>query len=203
MNNDLCSISLVFWQHIQPFDFWLLTHINQDWGSSFLDTVLPYLRETLFWVPLYLFLILFVTINFGVRGWWWILGFILVVVCSDMISSQLIKKNVMRMRPCRDISVAQHIRFFVNYCPQSSSFTSSHATSHFAQAMFIFLTLRHIIGKWSWLFFVWAFLIAYTQVYVAVHYPFDVICGSLLGCGIGFAVTKLFHKQIGMLSLVK
>jgi Membrane-associated phospholipid phosphatase len=203
MNNDLCSILLNFWQHIQPFDFWLLTHINQDWGNSFLDTVLPYLRETLFWVPLYFFLVLFVTMNFGVKGWWWILGFILVAALSDVISSKLIKENVMRPRPCRDLSVLQHIRFFVNYCPGSSSFTSSHATSHFAQAMFMFLTLRHIIGKWSWLIFVWAFLIAYTQVYVAVHYPFDVISGALLGCGIGFAVTKLFHKQIGMLSLVK
>jgi membrane-associated phospholipid phosphatase len=57
------------------------------------------------------------------------------------------------------------------------------------------------MGKWANVFFVWAFVIAYTQVYVGVHYPFDVLCGSLLGCGIGFAIGKLFINRIGMLSL--
>lgn len=203
MISDLCSILLVFWQHIQVYDTWLLTHINQDWSNSLLDTVLPYLRETKFWIPLYLFLLLFVTINFKSKGVWWILGFILVAATSDIISSQLIKNNIMRVRPCRDVDVMNQIRFFVNYCPQSSSFTSSHATSHFAQAMFAFLTLRPVIRRWAWLFFPWAFIIAYTQVYVGVHYPFDVICGSLLGCGIGFALAKLFHNRVGMLSLDK
>jgi len=198
---DPGSCLLTFWQHIQPFDNWLLTHINQNWGSPFLDTVLPYMRETLFWVPLYLFLLLFVTFNFKIKGLWWILGVVLTAALSDIISSQIIKQNIMRVRPCQDLEVAQHIRFFINYCPQSSSFTSSHAASHFAQAMFFFLTLRNVIGKWAGLFFIWAFVIAYTQVYVGVHYPFDVFCGSILGCGIGFAIGKLFINKIGMLSL--
>ena len=103
----------------------------------------------------------------------------------------------MRVRPCRDLSVAQQIRFFVVYCPGSSSFTSSHATSHFAQAMFFFLTLKSVAGKWAWLFFAWAFSIAYTQVYVGVHYPFDVFCGALLGCGIGFLIARLYTRQFG------
>lgn len=203
MNSGPCAIMLVFWDHLQPFDTWLLTHINQDWSNSFLDALAPYLRETLFWIPLYLFLLLFVSINFKAKGLWWIVGFILVAALSDLISSQLIKQNIFRLRPCRDMEVMQQIRFFVNYCPGSSSFTSSHATSHFAQAVFFYCTLRHVIGKWALLFFLWAFSIAYTQVYVGVHYPFDVISGGLLGCGIGFALTKLFHNRVGMLSLDK
>lgn len=198
---DPAGSLLTFWQHIQPFDAWLLTHINQDWSSTFLDTVLPYMRETLFWIPLYLFLVLFVTMNFGLKGLWWLLGFILTAALADIISSQIIKQNVIRIRPCQDGEVAQHIRFFINYCPRSSSFTSSHACSHFAQAMFFFLTLRSVIGKWAGLFFGWAFVIAYTQVYVGVHYPFDVVCGGLLGCGIGLVTGKLFNNKIGILSL--
>lgn len=203
MNSDLCTVTLVFWHHIQDYDVWLLTHINQDWSSSLLDTICPYLRETKFWVPLYLFLVLFTTINFKVKGFWWVAGVVLVAAISDIISSQVIKTNLMRVRPCRDVEVMTQIRFFVNYCPGSSSFTSSHATSHFAQATFFYLTLRHIMGKWALLFFLWAFSIAYTQVYVGVHYPFDVLCGGILGCGIGFAMSKLFHNRVGMLSLDK
>jgi membrane-associated phospholipid phosphatase len=203
MNSEPCAILLTFWEHIQGFDVWLLKHMNQDWSNSFLDTVLPYLRESKFWIPLYVFLLLFVTMNFGAKAWWWVLAVVLVAAASDLISSKLIKENIFRLRPCRDTEVMPLIRFFVNYCPGSSSFTSSHATSHFAQATFFFFTLRHVIGKWSLLFFLWAFSIAYTQVYVGVHYPFDVICGAILGFGIGFAMTKLFHNRVGMLSLDK
>jgi len=198
---DPASGLLTFWQQIQPFDAWLLTHINQDWGNPLLDTMLPYMRETLFWMPLYLFLLLFTTSNFGVKGWWWALGVVLTAALADLVSSQLIKPNIIRMRPCGDETVSQQIRFLVNYCPHSSSFTSSHATTHFAQAMFFFLTLRPVMGKWAPVFFVWAFIIAYTQVYVGVHYPFDVFCGALLGCAIGFMVSNLFHKRIGSLTV--
>ncbi|MFT3822471.1 MAG: phosphatase PAP2 family protein [Chitinophagaceae bacterium] len=192
---------LTFWQQIQPIDQWLITHINQNWGNAVFDTVLPYLRETLFWIPLYLFLILFVTINFRLKGLWWVVGAVLVAALSDIISSQIIKQHVMRVRPCQDPDVASQLRFFINYCPHSSSFTSSHATTFFAQGVYFFTTLRPIIGKWAWLFIVWAFSIAYTQVYVGVHYPFDVFCGALLGCGIGFTISKMFNKQIGQLTV--
>jgi undecaprenyl-diphosphatase len=193
---------LTFWQHIQPFDTWLITHINQQWGNSFFDAVLPFVRETLFWIPLYFFLLIFSLANFGLKGWWWILGVVLTAAIADLISSQVIKETIFRLRPCQDPEIAGRLRFFINYCPRSSSFTSSHATSYFAQATFFYLTLRGMFKR-SWLFYLWAGLVAYTQVYVGVHYPFDVFCGALLGIGIGFLMAKMFHKQIGILSLDK
>jgi len=57
------------------------------------------------------------------------------------------------------------------------------------------------VNKRVWLFFIWAASIAYTQVYVGVHYPFDVLCGALLGMALGTGMAKMFHKQIGILSL--
>lgn len=191
---------LTFWQQIQPVDQWLLTAINQ-WGSNpILDTFLPLFRETFFWAPLYLFLMLFVTMNFGKQGAWWILAAVLCAASADIISSQVIKQLIFRLRPCQDPNVAQHLRFIINYCPKSSSFTSSHATSYFAQATFYFLSLRHL-SKWTGYFFLWAASIAYTQVYVGVHYPFDVCCGAILGVAIGLFIHKLFVKRVGMLSL--
>lgn len=193
---------LNIWNIIDPADQWLIRHINQDWGNPVFDYVLPFMRETGTWLPLYLFLVLFVTINFGIRGFWWLLGFLLTAALADIVSSHVIKNAVMRTRPCQDPEIGPQLRFFINYCPGSSSFTSSHATSHFALAMFFYMTLKHL-SRWVWLFFVWAGLIAYTQVYVGVHYPFDVLCGGILGCGIGLLVSKMYLKQAGMLSLVK
>lgn len=193
---------LTFWHQLEPFDNWLLVHINKVWGNSFFDAILPFTRQTLVWIPLYFFLMVFAFMNFGKKAWWWILAGVLVAALSDIISSQIIKNLIWRVRPCRDMTVVQQVHFFVNYCPQSSSFTSSHATTHFAQATFFFLTLRHV-SKWAGLFFVWAFIIGYAQIYVGVHYPTDIAAGFLLGFGIGWALTKMFHKQVGMLSLDK
>ena len=92
------------------------------------------------------------------------------------------------------------VRVLAKYCPVSSSFTSSHACNHFALATFLFLTLR-ITSRWWSLVFVWAFLIAYAQVYVGVHYPVDVLCGGLLGCGIDDFTGRLFLKLIGSFPL--
>ena len=72
---------------------------------------------------------------------------------------------------------------------------SSHAANHFAMAMFIYSTLKNYIGKWLGLLFVWAFFIAYAQVYVGVHYPIDVICGGLFGSVIGYGWAKFFQKH--------
>jgi undecaprenyl-diphosphatase len=195
-------VFLSFWSYIDPTDRWLIKHINQDWGNPVFDAVLPFVRETGVWLPLYLFLSLFVTMNFGSKGLWWILAFILTAAVADIMSSQIIKQTVMRTRPCQDPIVGPQLRFFINYCPGSSSFTSSHATSHFAQAAFFYFTLRNV-WRQAWVFFIWAFIISYTQVYVGVHYPFDVLCGGILGCGIGFIISKLYLKQAGLLSLDK
>ncbi|HTS44574.1 MAG TPA: phosphatase PAP2 family protein, partial [Puia sp.] len=64
----------------------------------------------------------------------------------------------------------------------------------------IFITLKQT-GSWWWLVFLWAFFISYAQVYVGVHYPLDVTCGAILGCGIGYAMNTFFQKQFGSLSL--
>jgi undecaprenyl-diphosphatase len=172
--------------------------INTTWRLDVLDTATPFIRDTQFWYPFYLFLLLFVVYNFGAKGWWWVLAVLLTAALADILSSQIIKEQVQRLRPCRDPAVAHTIRFFVNYCPKSSSFTSSHATSHFAQAMFFFQTFR-AFRPWTYLFFVWAFLIAYSQVYVAVHYPLDVFCGGLIGLLLGGGMAKMYHKRAGFL----
>ena len=65
-------------------------------------------------------------------------------------------------------------------------------------AMFFFSTLKNSIGKWGWLFFAWATAICYAQLYVAVHYPTDIICGALIGLLIGFVSGKLFNNKWGL-----
>ena len=48
--------------------------------------------------------------------------------------------------------------------------------------------------KYTYLFFVWAGLISYAQIYVGVHYPLDVLVGTLIGITLGYTFAKLYLK---------
>ncbi len=172
--------------------------MNGRWHNSFFDVFFPFIREPTVWVPLYFFLVVFITLNFKTRGWIWVLFFLLNVALSDFVSSHLIKENFIRLRPCHDPALIGHIRFLVAYCPESSSFTSSHAVNHFAAAMFIFTTFRKKISPaWAFLF-LWAAAISYAQVYVGVHFPFDVFCGTIVGLILGYIPAKVFNQKFGL-----
>ena len=177
------------------WDRWLFTKINHDWTNAFLDSIYPLWREAITWVPLYIFALLFVIVNFGKKSVYWMLGLLITVATTDQISSHILKPWVNRLRPCHDILLQDTIRTLMGYCSDSRSFTSSHATNHFGVAVFIFFTMRHIFKNWSYLWLFWAASISYGQVYVGVHYPVDVICGALLGSGIGYLTSFYFNKK--------
>jgi membrane-associated phospholipid phosphatase len=190
----------VFFQKMLQGDYGLFTHINQDWTSPFLDTVFLFMREAEVWIPFYLFLLVFGTLNFRKKGWIWSLYLGMIVIVSDVISGRLINDHIFRLRPCANPLIADSIRFIANYCPSDSGFISSLACGHFAMAFFIFRTMRHTSGWW-WLVFPWAFFISYAQVYVGVHFPLDVFSGGVLGSLIGWQTSRLFRRHAGQLLL--
>lgn len=187
---------------LKQIDYYLFSKLNGEWHTPFLDGFIPFIRESYLWLPFYFFLILFVTINFKTKGWYWALFFLINVTVSDVVSSRLIKEFFFRLRPCHDPSFAGKVRFLVSYCPVSSSFTSSHAVNHFAAAMFIFTTFRKTIGAYWAFVFLWALFISYAQVYVGVHFPLDVTCGAIIGLILGYTIAKFFNNKIGLVTPV-
>ena len=89
------------------------------------------------------------------------------------------------------------MRQVLTQCAGGFSFVSNHAANHFGMAVFFLVTFRHILKKWAWVGILWAFLIAYAQVYVGIHYPLDVFCGALLGLTFGLATGTFFNKRFG------
>lgn len=177
------------------FDHYIFYLINEKWHNAFFDWLMPIVRTAQVWAPLYLFLLVFVIANFGKKSIWWIVFVSLLAMLSDFVSSDIIKENIIRLRPCRNPYLIPEARFLLSYCPKSSSFTSSHAVNHFALATFFYFTLKPYIHRWAKLFFVWAGIIIYAQVYVGVHYPFDVSAGALIGFTLGYFASKTFNKQ--------
>ena len=184
---------------LNQWDTYLFLKINNDWTLPVLDSIYPWFREANAWIPFYLFLILFMAINFKKQALNFILFVIITLILTDQISSNLIKNLVGRLRPCSDPDLAGHVRLLLDNCSGGFSFTSSHATNHFGFAMFVFILFQPLIKKWGRWLFVWAAAISYGQVYVGVHYPLDVICGALLGCLIGYLTARLYLQRFGPL----
>ncbi|MFM7401944.1 MAG: phosphatase PAP2 family protein [Bacteroidota bacterium] len=176
------------------FDKSLFRAINTGMSNDLFDAVLPWLREGKLWAPLYLFLASFLWVNFKRRGLIVGLGLILSVGLADFTSGTLIKKNVQRVRPCNDPSMETMIIERVP-CGSGYSFTSNHSANHFAIASFLIVLFGHTGRAFRYAAVLWAGSIAFSQVYVGVHYPLDVACGALLGILIGGLSGRWFSRH--------
>lgn len=184
-------------QTLNRFDHWLFQKINGQWTNSFFDFLLPYLRLANTWMPLYLFLFVFVAVNFKRNWWWWIILFVCTVALTDMVGTKVFKHAFERLRPCRDPEFASSVRLLLKDCAGGYSFISNHAANHFGLATFFYFTMRHYLPKWAAIIYVWAFAISYAQVYVGIHYPLDVVCGALLGILFGLFMAMFFNRKFG------
>lgn len=178
---------------ISKIDTIAFHYLNHEWRNPIFDTVLPYCREPKTWIPLYLFLLYFTVKKLGKKSIIPIICIVLSVGISDTVNSRVIKPLVHRLRPCNEPSMQGEVVNIV-HCGSGFSFASSHAANHFAVAvsliLFIFQGKKNI--KY-WLLF-WAGLVAYSQVYVGVHYPCDVFFGAILGSFVAWAIWKLVGK---------
>lgn len=186
-----------FFQKALHLDYQLMLMVNREMIHPLLDIMALFLRESIFHIPIYIFIILFAFQVFGKKAIWWVVGAIALVAFCDLVSSHLIKPYFARPRPCRDPFMAGQIRFLARYCGANGSFTSSHAVNHFAFATFVVSTLRGV-SRWFNLLFLWAFAIAYAQVYVGVHYPSDVVVGAFLGIVFGLAGAQITRQALSL-----
>lgn len=179
-------------EFIYHLDLQLLKFINNSLSNDFFDTVLPVLRQKTTWLPLYLLVIYLIYRKYGLKSLW-VIGFaILTVVLCDQISAGVIKPYFKRFRPFDNPEIANWLNTPIGK-GSGWSFVSSHATNHFGMAIYFSMVLVGYKDQWKYYvpFIAWAFLIAFSQVYLAFHYPSDVLAGALLGITIGYATARL------------
>lgn len=167
--------------------------INQKWSNPFFDLIMPMLRNAKVWIPLYVFIFSFSLIRYRKQGAILLILLALTFAVADFVSASIIKKEVQRLRPCNEPGLHGTIISRVP-CGSGFSFPSSHASNHFAIAIFISLAFHK---KWRWIWLVsllWAASICYAQIYVGVHYPVDIIAGAAFGTLIGLLFGSIFKR---------
>ena len=143
----------------------------------------------------------------GNGGWFWIvLALVLtavpktrrigVSVCVSLLLSLILcnltlKPIVARTRP---YDLIEGIELIIAK-PTDFSFPSGHSSASFAASVAIFANNK----KYGAFAVALAFLIAFSRLYLYVHFPSDVLAGILLGsfCGIlGYYITKLTRRAV-------
>ena len=192
--------------------WWVNSHHN-----TFFDWVLWVFSQPWSWLIVLLAIYGIVTLRQDRKSWMWILlGIAICFLLSDQISNNTIKDGVQRLRPCYAF---EDVRMFHTGRGGQYGFVSSHAANAFAVAAFLSFCYGgrrrggDVVSTGNWwnsrpsgyrspllpyLLLLWASVVSYSRIYLGKHFPGDVVCGALLGLGIGavvyFAISRIRLK---------
>jgi len=160
--------------------------------SEILDAVMPWISNKYVWIPLYALLLYFLIKHSGLAAWQVIVGVIFLILISDQVASGILKPWAERLRPCYDPELEEQVHLLKG-CGGRFGFASSHASNSFAIAMFCWLLLKDSI-RHTWLLFIWAAVVAYSRVYLGVHFPGDILVGAIIGIFSALIVKFLLNR---------
>ena len=131
-------------------------------------------------------------------GWkktlWLLLTIALLITFTDQITNAF-KNGFQRLRPCQEEALDGLMRRVKSSCGGKYSYFSGHASNSFAIAT-LFVTLFAKRFQAMRLLFVVAAFVAYSRIYIGVHYPLDVLSGALFGAFGGWLFAKIYLKFI-------
>ena len=179
---------------ITDLDKYLLLSINGS-DSIFWDGCMKVYTTIAIWIPLILMLLYILIKNNSFKDFLLLFfSFLLVVVFTDVISSGICKPFFERWRPTNDPELMYLVDIVDDIRGKDYGFTSSHAANSFGIATFMLLLVKNRALTISLIF--WASMNAFTRLYLGVHYPGDILAGTLIGVTVGWGMYRLYRYVV-------
>lgn len=176
-------------EKLLQYDSDLFLYLN-NLGSPAWDNLWLLITNEKTFVPLYLILLYLIYKKFGLKS---MLICIVVIVFMILFTDQttnLFKSTFKRLRPCRAEGIMDQLRYIAPRCG-NYGFFSGHSSNSMAAAVFAGLLLKPYYKYLIFILLFWSAIVAYSRIYVGVHYPLDIICGMLFGAVSGFLFYKI------------
>jgi len=158
-------------------------------GIEKFDSFWATITEVVTWIPLYILIIALFFIKLKRHQALNRVVTLFIMFIFVTFVTLFVKEWVARLRPNNIEAFESLIRILKS--PTDYSFFSGHASNSFAVTTLVYLFLREHY-RWIWLLFIWPFLFSLSRIYVGVHYPIDIIVGTLMGISSGLFFYNFF-----------
>lgn len=145
-------------------------------------------------IPIYLLLLFLVFKNYGLKGTLFLLLAVALLITTTDQLSNFFKYGTERLRPCHQEDIILQMRLVKSYCGGKFSFFSAHAANSVGVAAFFSFLFRRSYRLLPILLIGWGVLVAYSRIYLGVHFPLDVLAGTGVGVLFGWLYSQLFLK---------
>ncbi len=175
---------------ILKLDKEVLIYLN-NLGNETWDQIWLLITHNWSFLPLYTIIAYFLFKKLGKRNGFIALVTLLLLFTFTSQMTQFAKHFFERPRPCRTKGLFEQLRIVYDTCGRYGFF-SGHACNSFGFAIGGGLILKKQYKSLIWILLFWASVVAYSRIYVGVHYPLDILCGALLGTLSAFLFYQLY-----------